>query len=109
MGATLDIQRQEQAELWEQQYLYSRAQDFRQARGQGYTDRLIDDIPGDNGLMGYLFRNRGRQGGGHVDVEPSSDNIQILVDMGFDRAQAVEALRTASNDLETATSILLRQ
>ncbi|CAG7785520.1 unnamed protein product [Allacma fusca] len=109
MGATLDIQRQEQAELWEQQYLYSRAQDFRQVRGQGYTDRLIDDLPADNGLMSYIFRNRRRQGDGSMDVEPSNENIQILVDMGFDRSQAVEALRTASNDLETATSILLRQ
>ena len=106
MGATLDIQRQEQAELWEQQYMYNRAQDFRQNRGQGYYDRIVDDTPPAAGLMNYLFRGgRGQQNG---SMEPTPDNIQILVDMGFDRTQAIEALRTASNDLETATSILLR-
>ena len=40
--------------------------------------------------------------------EPSEANITLLVDMGFPRQQAVEALREAHNDLSTATSILLR-
>ena len=40
--------------------------------------------------------------------EPSEANITLLIDMGFPRQQAVEALREAHNDLSTATAILLR-
>ena len=40
--------------------------------------------------------------------EPSESNITLLVDMGFPRQQAIEALREAHNDLSTATAILLR-
>lgn len=114
MGATLELQRQEQAERWEQQYLFNRAQDFRQNRGQGYSERLIDDLQQD-GLVNYLFR-RGRPGGDNAGagagagvVEPSPQNIQLLVDMGFDRARVTEALRSSGNDLQAATSLLLNQ
>lgn len=64
MGATLELQRQEQADLWEQEYLYN--QDFRQARGQGFVERLMDSAN---------------------NVEPSPENIRILVDMGFEQAR----------------------
>ena len=47
-------------------------------------------------------------GGAAAAPEPSEANITLLVDMGFPRQQAVEALREAHNDLSTATSILLR-
>ena len=40
--------------------------------------------------------------------EPTEANITLLVDMGFPRQQAIDALREAHNDLSTATSILLR-
>ena len=40
--------------------------------------------------------------------EPTEANITLLVDMGFPRQRAVEALREAHNDLSTATAILLR-
>lgn len=106
MGATLELQRQEQTEFLEQQYYYSRAQDFRQQRGQGYSERLVDDGMHGDGILGYFLRQRQRP---VENVEPSQENIQILVDMGFEHGRVVEALRSSSNDLETATSILLRQ
>lgn len=107
MGATLELQRQDQTDLLEQQYYYNRSQEFRQQRGQGYSERLVDD-GGMNadGILGYFMRPRQRPVG---NTEPSQENIQILVDMGFDHSRAVDALRSSSNDLETATSILLRQ
>ena len=40
--------------------------------------------------------------------EPTEANITTLVDMGFPRERAIEALREAHNDLSTATAILLR-
>ena len=40
--------------------------------------------------------------------EPTEANITLLVDMGFPRQRAIEALREAHNDLSTATAILLR-
>jgi len=111
MGATLELQRQEQADLLEQQYYYSRTQEFRQQQGQGYSERLVDDGVNAEGILGYFMRNRQGQGQNRPmeNLEPSQENIQILVDMGFDQGRAVEALRSSSNDLETATSILLRQ
>ncbi|ODN03734.1 Ubiquitin-associated domain-containing protein 2 [Orchesella cincta] len=106
MGATLELQRQEQTDLLEQQYYYNRTQEFRQQRGQGYSERLVDDGMNADGILGYFLRQRQRP---TDNMEPSQENIQILVDMGFEHARAVEALRSSSNDLETATSILLRQ
>jgi hypothetical protein len=107
MGATVELQRQEQAERWEQQYLVNRAQDFRQNRGQGYSERLIDDLQ-QEGLVNYLFRRR-RPGNENAEVEPSLQNIQLLIDMGFERTQAAEALRSSGNDLQAATGLLLNQ
>jgi len=116
MGATLELQRQEQSERWEQQYFQTRAQDFqsRQVRGQGYSERLIGDHRGDamenGGLMNYFFRQRHPAGLVEPNLTPPSDNnIQTLVDMGFERVRATEALRNSGNDLATATSILLQQ
>lgn len=110
MGATLELQRQEEAEQWEQQYFQNRAREFRQNRGQGYSERLIDHYPQD-GLMNFIFRQRRPETGdrGHAEVVPSERNIQLLLDMGFDRMRATEALRTSGDDLQTATSLLLRQ
>jgi len=108
MGATLELQRQEQTDLLEQQYYYNRTQEFRQQRGQGYSERLVDDGMNADGILGYFLRQRQRPAAAE-NLEPSQENIQILVDMGFEHARAVEALRSSSNDLETATSILLRQ
>lgn len=106
MGATIELQRQEQADLWDQQHLqYNRAQEFRQLRGQGYAERLVDDQQ-ENGLAGFFFRRRGQNS---TRGEPSPENIRILVDMGFEQSRAVEALRSSSNNLESATTILLNQ
>lgn len=105
MGATVELQRQEQADIWEQQYAYNHTPDFRQARGQGFAERLVDDQP-DEGLAGFFFRRRGPNLG---NSEPSPENVSILVEMGFEQSRAIEALRSSNNDLESATSILLRQ
>jgi len=105
MGATLELQRQEQIDQWEQEYVFNRAgQNFRTNRGQGYAERLIGSDNADEGMLGRLFRQRQNR-----TTEPSEENIQILVDMGFNRDRAREALSSSNNNLETATSILLRQ
>ena len=52
-------------------------------------------------------RPRGRGGDGAVGVEPSAENIQLLVSMGFDEAAAARALRRANDDVQRATNILL--
>ena len=60
-------------------------------------------------INGYVFTDISLiTGAAAVVPEPSEANITLLVDMGFPRQQAVEALREAHNDLSTATSILLR-
>jgi len=88
MGATLEIQRSQQMEAIEQ---HMQRQQVRMMAAR-------------NPLGGAGLRPRGAA----AAPEPSEANITLLVDMGFPRQQAVEALREAHNDLSTATSILLR-
>ena len=43
-----------------------------------------------------------------MTVEPSEENIRLLTDMGFSVDRATTALRQANNDLQLATTVLLR-
>jgi hypothetical protein len=64
------------------------------------------------GAPGPIVRvraSRPRGGGGDAarGVEPSAENIQLLVSMGFDQGAAARALRRANDDVQRATNILL--
>jgi hypothetical protein len=115
MGATVELQRQEELERYEQQYLNRRAHDF-------HSGRQMNQIPDENFMQqqgpderSYLrqlfFPHTAgdRPGQQQQLVQPSDENLQILLQMGFDRSRALDALRASGNDLSTATSILLRQ
>ena len=42
-------------------------------------------------------------------LEPSEENINLLMEMGFTRERVVQALRETNNDVQLATVILLQQ
>ncbi|KAK2154295.1 hypothetical protein LSH36_271g00012 [Paralvinella palmiformis] len=97
MGATLEIQRQQQIERLEQQMAWGHLQ----PRHQG-------------GLIYNLFginRNGHRGDINHLNMAnmspPSDEQIQRLVEMGFNRDNVMNALRASNNDINAATSILL--
>ncbi|XP_056148088.1 ubiquitin-associated domain-containing protein 2 isoform X2 [Lampris incognitus] len=122
MGATLDIQRQQRMELLDQQLLLA---EFNQAR------RNIRQQP-QTGLIDWarLFpslRHRGQnqappqhdnQGPAHPFPQPqpplldnspvAEEQVALLVEMGFSRIDALEALRASNNDINMATNFLLQ-
>jgi len=92
IGATLEIQRSQQIEALEQYQI--------QQQARMNARRLPNQV----------FRQRvpPQHQAAAAAPEPTEANITLLVDMGFPRQQAIDALREAHNDLSTATSILLR-
>ncbi|XP_023702139.1 ubiquitin-associated domain-containing protein 2 isoform X1 [Cryptotermes secundus] len=115
IGATLEIQRAQQLELLEQQVLLNRARDVRRQQGQGFAETLVGPEnywPNESGtLFGGFFRNR-RHNAVDVqenNVQPSEEQVQTLMEMGFERAQVLSALRSANNDIHSATNILLHE
>ncbi|XP_067143588.1 ubiquitin-associated domain-containing protein 2-like isoform X1 [Centruroides vittatus] len=138
MGATLEIQRQQQLELIEEQMLLARAQEFRE-RGNMQTRQSAESFANrfmqqDGGIFqNYnrreewenVFNMRRRQPNPREDglqgenfsanVENEStfpvveEQVQRLVEMGFDRQSVIRALRNSNNDINLATSILLTE
>lgn len=115
IGATLEIQRAQQLEILEQQVLLSRARDVRRQQGQGFAETLVGPEnywPNENGtIFGGFLRNRRHNA---VDTEesniqPSEEQVQTLMEMGFERARVLSALRSANNDIHSATNILLHE
>lgn len=115
IGATLEIQRAQQLEILEQQVLLSRARDVRRQQGQGFAETLVGPEnywPNENGtIFGGFLRNRRHNA---VDteennVQPSEEQVQTLMEMGFERARVLSALRSANNDIHSATNILLHE
>jgi len=98
MGATLEIQRTQQAEALEQQLLRARARQFNVPVG-GRQMRLEE-------LLGQGANGRGAQA--PVPVQPSPAMVQALTDMGFPRQRVEQALTRANNDLDQATNFLLQ-
>ncbi|XP_068597570.1 ubiquitin-associated domain-containing protein 2 [Brachionichthys hirsutus] len=120
MGATLDIQRQQRMDLLDQQLLlaqYSEARrNSRQQPPSGLWARLFPSL-----------RHRGHnqppmQPQPHPEAQtPSStqpplfdsspvaeEQVSRLVEMGFSRIDALEALRASNNDINMATNFLLQ-
>jgi len=92
-GATLEIQRSQQAEAIEQQLMRARN---RHNVPIGGRQMRLEEMWG-----------RGGQRAAPAQA-PSPHLIQTLVDMGFSRDRAVQALQQAGGDLDQATNILLQ-
>ncbi|XP_017283666.1 ubiquitin-associated domain-containing protein 2 [Kryptolebias marmoratus] len=120
MGATLDIQRQQRMDLLDQQLLLAQYNEARRnARHQPQA-----------GLLQWtrLFpslRHRGQnrpptqphpQAQTHQSTQPpllenspvAEEQVARLVEMGFSRIDALEALRASNNDINMATNFLLQ-
>jgi len=99
MGATLEIQRTQQAEAMEQQLLRARARRFNVPMG-GRQMRL-DEMWGPGA-------NRRDAAAAAAPVHPSPEMVQVLTDMGFSRQRVEQALIRANNDMDQATNFLLQ-
>ncbi|XP_076159811.1 ubiquitin-associated domain-containing protein 2 [Alosa pseudoharengus] len=117
MGATLDVQRQQRMDLLDQQLLLSQLAQVRRNAQQPQAGLLN---------WGWLFptlRQRGRNATPAVAVaqarrpgpSPPPENSPVaeeqvarLMEMGFSRVDAQEALRASNNDINMATNFLLQ-
>jgi len=96
IGATLEIQRTQQAEAIEQQLMRSRAARFNVPIG-GRQMRLDEMWRG-----GQNERRR------DIVVDASPEMVAVLTDMGFSRQRAEAALVQNNNDIDQATNQLLQ-
>lgn len=71
----------------------------RSSNGQVLIQDADDDILLDQGVEDALMAE--------AMVRVEEEQIQTLVEMGFDRNQVIQALRRSNNDLNSATNILL--
>ncbi|XP_038166037.1 ubiquitin-associated domain-containing protein 2 [Arvicola amphibius] len=110
MGATVDIQRQQRMEQLDRQLMLSQfAQVRRQRQQQGGMinwNRLFPPL--------RQRRNINYQDGPRSEprasppLEVSEEQVARLMEMGFSRGDALEALRASNNDLNVATNFLLQ-
>uniref|UniRef100_A0A3Q2ZR32 UBA domain containing 2 n=1 Tax=Kryptolebias marmoratus TaxID=37003 RepID=A0A3Q2ZR32_KRYMA len=99
MGATLDIQRQQRMDLLDQQLLLAQYNEARRnARHQPQA-----------GLLQWtrLFPSLRHRGQNRPPTQPHPQ-VARLVEMGFSRIDALEALRASNNDINMATNFLLQ-
>lgn len=99
MGATLEIQRTQQAEAMEQQLLRARARQFQPGGRQMRLEEFWNQNQGGRGGQ--------RQPPAAAVIQPSPVMVQALTDMGFPRQRVEQALVRTNNDLDQATNILL--
>lgn len=93
LGATPEIQRQQQMEIYEQQVLYGRInQHNTRPPGPAHRGPMAADLPPTPPPPPPAMR----------EVE-----IQQLVDMGFDRQHVIVAMQRSNNDINLATNYLL--
>lgn len=119
LGATVEIQRQQQLEALEQQMLLNHAREMRNMVAA--NQHFVNDF---NNQANHLYSNHNEYGFSnlrHRTVgegdrnEPSvagpsvkEEHVQRLVEMGFDRQSVLEALRTSNDDVTVATNMLLQ-
>ncbi|XP_077469346.1 ubiquitin-associated domain-containing protein 2 isoform X1 [Stigmatopora argus] len=115
MGATLDIQRQQRMDQLDQQILLAQFNEARtNARHQAQAGLLQWSR-----LFPSLRRRRAAQPQPQAQAQPSAppppldnsvaeDQVARLVEMGFSRLDALEALRASNNDINMATNFLLQ-
>nr|XP_015098188.1 ubiquitin-associated domain-containing protein 2 isoform X2 [Vicugna pacos] len=110
MGATVDIQRQQRMELLDRQLMLSQfAQVRRQRQQQGGMinwNRLFPPLR-QRRNVNYQDGRRSEQPAS-PPLEVSEEQVARLMEMGFSRGDALEALRASNNDLNVATNFLLQ-
>uniref|UniRef100_A0A8D0GPE8 Ubiquitin-associated domain-containing protein 2 n=1 Tax=Sphenodon punctatus TaxID=8508 RepID=A0A8D0GPE8_SPHPU len=110
MGATVDIQRQQRMELLDRQIMMSQfAQISRQRQQQGGMinwNRLFPPLRHRRNANYQDNRQSEQEVLPHAEV--SEEQVARLMEMGFSRVDALEALRASNNDLNVATNILLQ-
>nr|XP_045001604.1 ubiquitin-associated domain-containing protein 2 isoform X2 [Jaculus jaculus] len=110
MGATADIQRQQRMEQLDRQLMLSQfAQVRRQRQRQGGMinwNRLFPPLR-QRRNVNYQDGRRSEQQA-PPPLEVSEEQVARLMEMGFSRGDALEALRASNNDLNVATNFLLQ-
>ncbi|XP_008071897.1 ubiquitin-associated domain-containing protein 2 isoform X2 [Carlito syrichta] len=110
MGATVDIQRQQRMELLDRQLMFSQfAQGRRQRQQQGGMINWNRLFPPLRQRQNINYQD-GRQSeqAASPPLEVSEEQVARLMEMGFSRGDALEALRASNNDLNVATNFLLQ-
>ncbi|XP_064638744.1 ubiquitin-associated domain-containing protein 2-like [Lineus longissimus] len=119
MGATLEIQRQQQMERMEQQLARARQRDFRNRGIQiGRPQPMNPEIFANN-FQNHIRELRNRQpppadpvpGPSGLQATPAAvpeEQVTRLTEMGFERDNALQALRATNNDINLAMNILLQ-
>ncbi|CAG2109829.1 unnamed protein product [Medioppia subpectinata] len=100
MGATFEIQRQQQIELLEQQMLFNRYSDIN-------TRNDLNVIP--NQRTNDLSAQTSTSSNSEAIVATNAESVTALVEMGFSRQNVVRALERSNNDMNLATNILLSE
>lgn len=111
MGATVDIQRQQRMELLDRQLTLAQfAHSRRQRQQQGGMinwNRLFPPLRQRRNVNYQDGRRSEPQASPPLEV--SEEQVARLMEMGFSRGDALEALRASNNDLNVATNFLLQQ
>ncbi|XP_034040945.1 ubiquitin-associated domain-containing protein 2 [Thalassophryne amazonica] len=118
MGATLDIQRQQRMDLLDQQLLLAQYNEARRNARQQPQSGLLQ--------WTRFFPTLRHRGQNHPPAQPhtqahassqpplldnspvAEEQVARLVEMGFSRTDALEALRASNNDITMATNFLLQ-
>ncbi|XP_069904771.1 ubiquitin-associated domain-containing protein 2 isoform X1 [Oryctolagus cuniculus] len=110
MGATVDIQRQQRMELLDRQLMLSQFAQVRQQRqqqgGMINWNRLFPPLRQRRNINFPDGRRSEQQASPPLEV--SEEQVARLMEMGFSRGDALEALRASNNDLNVATNFLLQ-
>ncbi|KAL8588268.1 hypothetical protein ACOMHN_008571 [Nucella lapillus] len=119
LGATLELQRQERLERLEEQMLESALRGSSALGTEGAMDRRLpqpSNLADGPGIFGNFLRNAGIQrrssGMQHSagdDATVSEDQVQQLIEMGFNDNNVRRALQLADNDISRATAVLLQE
>lgn len=110
MGATVDIQRQQRMEVLDRQLMLSQfTQARRQRQQQGGMINWNRLFPPLRQRQNVNYRD-GQQSEQQASppLEVSEEQVARLMEMGFSRGDALEALRASNNDLNVATNFLLQ-
>ncbi|XP_032397542.1 ubiquitin-associated domain-containing protein 2 isoform X2 [Etheostoma spectabile] len=115
MGATLDIQRQQRMDILDQQLLLAQYNEStRNTRQQPRWTRYFPSLRqrGQNRPPMQARPQAQPQPSTHsplLDNSPvAEEQVALLVEMGFSRIDALEALRASNNDINMATNFLLQ-
>uniref|UniRef100_A0A8C5TQ97 Ubiquitin-associated domain-containing protein 2 n=1 Tax=Malurus cyaneus samueli TaxID=2593467 RepID=A0A8C5TQ97_9PASS len=110
MGATVDIQRQQRMELLDRQIMMSQVAQLRRQRqqqgGMINWNRLFPPLRHRHNAN--YQDHRPPEQGIPPPTEVSEEQVARLMEMGFSRGDALEALRASNNDLNVATNFLLQ-